>query len=334
MGDPAGIGPEIAVQALSNPRMYEFCRPLVVGDAEVMRQACEIVGSSTSIRSVDGIEAARFESGAIDVLDLKNVRPSEFVRGEVSAMAGKAAFEYISMAISLALEGIVDATVTAPIHKEALNSAGYRFAGHTEIYRELTNSANAIMMLAAGSFRVVHVSTHVSLRRACELVSKERVLAVIREADRALKRMGLLRPRIAVAGLNPHAGEKGLFGDEETKEIIPAIEAARADGLSVEGPFPPDTIFAWAKGGHYDVVVAMYHDQGHIPVKLVSFQIDEETGDWASVSGVNITLGLPIIRVSVDHGVAFDRAGKGTANCESLVEAIELAARFARGNAA
>lgn len=330
MGDPAGIGPEIIIQALSEPDVYEWCRPLVVGDLEVLRQAVEIVGSDFSVRPIASVPDAEFREGAVDVLDLDNIEVGSLILGKVSAKAGKAAFEYIARAIELAMSKELDATVTCPIHKEALNAAGYQYAGHTEIYRDLTGAEQSFMMLAAGNFRTVHVSTHVSLRKACELVENRRVLAVIEAADLALRELGIDRPRIAVAGLNPHAGESGLFGDEETREIIPAIEEAQRKGIDADGPHPPDTIFSKARGGQYDIVVAMYHDQGHIPLKVVGFQLDENGKDWKSVSGVNITLGLPIIRVSVDHGTAFDRAGKGNSRPESLVDALRIASRMAR----
>ena len=243
-------------------------------------------------------------------------------------MNGKASFEYVSKVIELAKEGSIDATITGPIHKEAIQQAGYHYAGHTEIYAELTGTKNYAMMLAEGSFRVAHVSTHVSLSEAIQRVKKERVVNVIRLAHEALKKMKIENPRIAVAGLNPHAGENGLFGKEEIEEIIPAIEEAKHSGFAAEGPFPPDTIFPKMKGGQYDLVVCMYHDQGHIPTKLLGFNYDHQSGKWEGLSGVNITLGLPIIRVSVDHGVAFDKGGKGEANAESMMQAIKYGAEL------
>lgn len=329
MGDPAGIGPEIAVQALARSSVYSWAAPVVIGDSNAVKRAVKIVGLSTEVRGICHLSEATCRAGTIDVLDLANVDLQQIVLGRVSALAGKAAFEYIEKAIELALNGELDAVVTGPIHKEALNAAGYPYAGHTEIFRELTGSESSFMMLAAGNFRTVHVSTHVSLRQACDLVKKDRVLDTIREANRALKELGVDRPRIAVAGLNPHAGENGLFGREEIDEILPAVSAAQKEGIDADGPQPPDTIYSIAKGGQYDVVVSMYHDQGHIPLKLVGFQLDDDGKDWKSVSGVNITLGLPIIRVSVDHGTAFDRAGKGNSKCDSLLDAIHLASRLA-----
>jgi 4-hydroxythreonine-4-phosphate dehydrogenase len=220
--------------------------------------------------------------------------------------------------------------VTGPINKEAINLAGHHYAGHTEIFADYTHTNNYGMLLSGGGLNVIHVTTHVSMREACDRITTDRVLEVIRLADRALQLMGKTPRRIGVAGCNPHASENGLFGDQEAKGIIPAIEAARAEGLDVTGPAPPDTVFVKALGGVFDVVVAMYHDQGHIPLKLCGFRLDQATGLFTQMSGVNTTIGLPIIRTSVDHGTAYDRAGKNQANEESLVEAIEMAVTFAK----
>ncbi|RMF59398.1 MAG: 4-hydroxythreonine-4-phosphate dehydrogenase PdxA, partial [Calditrichaeota bacterium] len=248
--------------------------------------------------------------------------------GQISAAAGDAAFQAVKKAIELALAGKIDAIVTNPIHKEALNLAGHHFAGHTEILAHFTRSKDVAMLLVHGNLRVIHVSTHVPLRRACDLVKKARVVRVIQLLHDACRRFGVKRPRIGVAGLNPHASDGGLFGKEEAEEILPAVQEAQAAGLDVEGPMPPDTLFAKAAGGFYDGVVAMYHDQGHIPFKLQTFTFDDKRRVKA-IRGVNITLGLPIIRTSVDHGTAFDIAGKGLANPETLIEAIEYAAKMA-----
>jgi len=277
----------------------------------------------------ESLSAGRFKPGTIDLLDLNNVDLSKLVHGEVSAMCGRACYEYIAKAIKLALAGTIDGTVTGPIHKAALNKAGIHYAGHTEIYAALTDTTDYTMMLLEGDFRVIHVSTHVSLREACNKVQKEKVLAVIKLAQDSLVRMGIENPRIGVAGLNPHAGDEGLFGSEEQEQILPAIEAAKSLGINAEGPIPPDSCFSKAKGGQYDVAVAMYHDQGHIPLKVVGFVWDQAKMRWNKVSGVNITLGLPIIRTSVDHGVAFGKAGKGTALADSLLNAITLAVQLA-----
>lgn len=244
-------------------------------------------------------------------------------------MCGDAAFKYVTKVIELAMDKKVDATVTNAFNKEAVNLAGHHYSGHTEIYADMTGTKNYTMMLAHENLRVVHVSTHVSLREACDRVKKQRVLDVIRIADKACKDLGIKEPKIGVAGLNPHSGEHGLFGREEIDEIIPAIEAAKAEGINADGPVPPDTVFSKARGGWYDIVVAMYHDQGHIPLKVVGFVYNHEKKAWDAVAGVNITLGLPIIRVSVDHGTAFDQAGTGTASELSLRNSIEYAVMFA-----
>jgi len=333
MGDPAGIGAEISAKVFSDPALYERCRPLIVGNKDIMEKAVEIVGAKLKIRPIEKVSEARFEPGTADVLHVPGLDLSTFRFGEVSAQCGDAAFTYVRKVIDLALAGEVDATVTNALNKEAMNLAGHHFDGHTEIYAHFTNTAKYTMMLAHDDLRVVHVSTHVSLREACDRVKKQRVLDVIRIADAACKALGIERPRIGVAGLNPHSGENGLFGREEIEEIRPAIEAALAEGIDADGPVPPDTVFSKARGGWYDIVVAMYHDQGHIPLKLVGFVYDRELGRWNSVAGVNITLGLPIIRTSVDHGTAFDHAGKGDANELSLKNAIDYAIRLAEHRA-
>ncbi|MBE0585174.1 MAG: 4-hydroxythreonine-4-phosphate dehydrogenase PdxA, partial [Desulfofustis sp.] len=229
----------------------------------------------------------------------------------------------------LALAGKIDGTVTAPISKAAINLAGFHSSGHTEIYGELTGTTDYAMMLSDGSFRVTHVSTHVSLREACDRVKKARIVKVIELTAATLRQLGIEQPRIAVAGLNPHCGEGGLFGTEDQTEIAPAVAAAVAEGITAEGPLPADTVFSKMQGGLFDAVVVMYHDQGHIPAKLVGFHYDEKTDTWDQMAGVNVTIGLPIIRTSVDHGTAYDRAGDGRANPQSMVEAIRLAARLA-----
>jgi len=301
MGDPAGIGPEIAAKALADKYIYDICRPLVVGDAGVMTEAVKIANVNLAIRPISRVDEAKFEYGVMDVIDLKNVDLSRLEYGKVSAMAGNAAFEAVRKVIELAMDGEIDGTVTGPINKEAINLAGHHFAGHTEIYAHFTKTRDYTMMLAYGDLRVVHVSTHVSLRKACDLVKKERVLKVIKLAYDACRKLGFENPKIGVAGLNPHSGEGGLFGDEEEKEIIPAIEEARRMQIDAEGPVPPDTLFPRVIGRKYPIAVAMYHDQGHIPVKTAGFKWDEKKQEWQSIEGVNVTLGLPIIRTSVDH---------------------------------
>lgn len=331
MGDPASIGPEITVKALSDPAIYEKCSPIIIGDAAVMEAAVGIVGKDVKINAVSDVKEAKFEFGTIDVYDMKLVDMDKLERGVVSAMAGNAAFQYVKKVIELAMNHEVDATVTNALNKEAMNLAGHHYSGHTEIYAEYTGTKKYTMMLAHENLRVVHVSTHVSLREACDRVKKDRVLEVIRIADQACKELGIKEPKIGVAGLNPHSGEKGMFGREEIEEITPAIEAAKGEGIIVDGPVPPDTVFSKARGGWYDIVVAMYHDQGHIPLKVVGFVYNQAEQKWDAVAGVNITLGLPIIRASVDHGTAFDQAGKGVANELSLINAMDYAIRMSEG---
>ena len=331
MGDPASIGPEITVKALSDPAIYEKCSPIIIGDAAVMEAAMGIVGKDVKINAVSDVKEAKFEFGTIDVYDMKLVDMDKLECGVVSAMAGNAAFQYVKKVIELAMNHEVDATVTNALNKEAMNLAGHHYSGHTEIYAEYTGTKKYTMMLAHENLRVVHVSTHVSLREACDRVKKDRVLEVIRIADQACKELGIKEPKIGVAGLNPHSGENGMFGREEIEEITPAIEAAKGEGIIVDGPVPPDTVFSKARGGWYDIVVAMYHDQGHIPLKVVGFVYNQAEQKWDAVAGVNITLGLPIIRASVDHGTAFDQTGKGVANELSLINAMDYAIRMSEG---
>ncbi|MDR0584485.1 MAG: 4-hydroxythreonine-4-phosphate dehydrogenase PdxA [Treponema sp.] len=331
MGDPSGCGPEITIKALLTDGIYEKCRPLVVGDAAVMEKAAKETSgrSDVKIHAVTSIKDCLFKSGTIDVYDLHCVDTTRLQIGRVDRMSGEAAFLSVKKVIELAMAGVIDATITTPLNKEALNAAGHHYSGHTEIYADLTDTKQYSMMLADGDLRVVHVSTHVSLREACDRVKKARVLQVIELADSACKSLGIASPRIAVAGLNPHAGENGMFGSEETDEIVPAIAEAKAKGINAGGPIPPDTVFAKARGGMYDIVVAMYHDQGHIPLKVLGFQYDKQRGKWNAVNGVNITLGLPIIRSSVDHGTAFGHAWQGSASESSLLNAIDYGVRLA-----
>ena len=329
MGDPAGIGPEIVVRALNHKETYEQCRPLVTGDAEVMRLAVKALGLDMEVNAINQVSDAKFTYGCIDVYDLKCVDMTEFEFGKVSAQCGNAAFVSIRKAIDLAMANEVDGTVTAPLNKEALNLAGHHFDGHTEIYATFTETKKYAMLLADEFLRVIHVSTHVSLREACDRVKKSRIIEVTELIHDACKQFGIDNPRIGIAGLNPHSSDNGLFGWEEEKEIIPAVNELCARGFNVVGPLPPDTLFAKAKCGQFDGCVAMYHDQGHIPFKVVGFNWNKETGKMDSVKGVNITLGLPIIRVSVDHGTAFDVAGKGIASEDAMMLSIDYATRMA-----
>ncbi|MBQ4445741.1 MAG: 4-hydroxythreonine-4-phosphate dehydrogenase PdxA [Prevotella sp.] len=329
MGDPAGIGPEIIIKALSLKETYEKCRPLVTGDANIMQWAVDNMQSDLKIHRISSVKEARFELGTIDVYDLACIDMSTFQPGVLQNQCGHAAFISVTTAIQLAMDNEVDATVTAPLNKEALHNAGHNFDGHTEIYAHYTNTKKYAMLLADEHLRVIHVSTHVPLRVACDRVKKDRIIEVTGLITDACKQFGIENPRIGIAGLNPHASDGGLFGWEEEKEITPAVKELQERGFNVDGPVPPDSLFAKARCGKYDGCVAMYHDQGHIPFKVVGFQWDKETGKMEAAKGVNITLGLPIIRVSVDHGTAFDVAGKGIASPDAMLLSIDYATKMA-----
>lgn len=320
VGDPAGIGPEIILMAARDPRV-DVARLLAIGSLEALRSATEVVPDAPALHEVAHPREARFEPGVLDVLTV----PSDVAVpcGQLSAEAGKIAFEGVERAVALALAGDIDAIVTAPLNKEAIALAGHLYPGHTEILAELTGTRDFAMMLTAQKLRVVHVTTHVGIREMLERVTTERVLTTIRLADRALRDMGIETPSVGVAGLNPHAGEGGLFGDEEARVITPAIEAARSENIDATGPWPADTLFGRSVAGDFDVAIAMFHDQGHIAVKVLGFE-----------TGVNATIGLPIVRTSVDHGTAFDIAGTGRAGHDSLVEAITVGAAMAQARAA
>lgn len=343
MGDPAGNGPEITVKALGHADIYDRANPVVIGDEKIIEQATHFVGrTDLKIHRCEKVSDALFTPGTIDVLHLELISDVQaFPLGEVSIEGGNAAFQCVKKVIGLALSGEVDATCTNALNKEAMNKAlefyhGERsdghthFDGHTEIYATYTNTKKYTMMLAHHDLRVVHVSTHVSLRKACDLVKKARVLEVIEIANQACIDLGIEHPKVAVAGLNPHCGENGLFGTEEIEEITPAIEEAKAKGIDAIGPIPPDSVFPEALGGWYDIVVCMYHDQGHIPLKTVGFVYDRELKAWKAVEGVNVTLGLPIIRTSVDHGTGFALVGKGSSNELSLLNAVDYAILMAQ----
>ena len=328
MGDPAGIGPEICVKALSHAEVYAQCCPLIVGDAAIMQRAVDLLGLRMTGRAVEAVAEACFEFGTIDVFDLRCIDLSTFRYGEVQQQCGDAAFRYVTRAIDLAMHDEVDGTVTAPLNKAALNLAGHHFDGHTEIYATYTHTRKYAMLLADAHLRVIHVSTHVSLRKACDMVKKDRIIEVTELITDACRQFGIRDPHIGIAGLNPHAGENGLFGDEEATEITPAVNELKSRGFHVDGPLPPDSVFARARCGQFDGCVAMYHDQGHIAFKVAGFNWNAETGRMDSVEGVNITLGLPIIRVSVDHGTAFDVAGRGVANEGAMLLSIDYASRM------
>ena len=344
MGDPFGNGPEITVKALSDKSVYERCRPLVVGDKSSMEYAAAVAktvsGIDVKIHPVTSVADAAFEFGTIDVYDMGVIKPSDIpgdpadpkpFRLGATALGGEAAYQYVAKVIELAMAGEIDATVTNALSKEAINMAGHHYSGHTEIYADHTHTKDYAMMLAHEELRVVHVSTHVSLRTACDRAKKERVLTCIRLADQTCKALGMENPKIGVAGLNPHCGESGMFGTEEIEEIQPAIDQAMAEGIYIpdKKPTPPDTVFSKALGGWYDMVVVMYHDQGHIPLKVKGFVYNKAEGHWDAVAGINVTLGLPIIRASVDHGTAFGHAGDGHANALSLQNAMDYAIRVA-----
>lgn len=329
MGDPGGIGPEICIKTLDNIKIYEECRPFIIGDSRIVADAIRFCGLALKINSIQTPTAGSFNTGTIDVLDLENFPLAFLKHKQITAEQGKVSFEYVKKGIELALKDEIDAVVTGPINKYAVHAAGYHYTGHTEIFADLTNTKDYAMMLFAGDFRVAHVSTHVSLLEACKRVKKDRVKKVIELVNETLIKLGIMNPRIGVSGLNPHCGEGGLFGTEDENEIKPAINETRAEGIDSEGPIPADTIFIKMRGGMYDAVVAMYHDQGHIPTKQIGFHYDDGTGTWDKMKGVNVTLGLPIIRTSVDHGTAFGKAGEGRANPQSMIEAVTLAAVLA-----
>lgn len=319
LGDPAGVGPEIIVKALRHREIYDVCRPLVIGDKRMLERAAEWLGlAPLNVNVVAHPADGSYHPDEVTLLDLANAVPDAIPVGQVGAAAGRAAVEYVFAACDLALAGSVDAVVTAPLNKAAMNLAGFHYAGHTELLAERTHAGKVSMLLVGPKMRVVHVSTHVSLEEAIWRVTPERVGEVIDLAQQSCLALGISQPRIAVAGLNPHAGEGGLFGNQEETAIMPAIHAARSRGLNVSDPQPPDTVFLRTVKGEFDIVVAMYHDQGHIPMKLLAFD-----------DGVNVSMGLPIIRTSVDHGTAFDIAGKGLAREDSLLAAIRVAIQMA-----
>jgi 4-phospho-D-threonate 3-dehydrogenase / 4-phospho-D-erythronate 3-dehydrogenase len=316
MGDAAGIGPEIIVKALAHNDLYTRCRPLVIGDARRLEQAARLTSAPIEVRALppDAIAHAVYMAGTIDCLDM-NLIPENLPFGKLSSLAGNAAYEYIKLATELAMADQIAAICTAPINKEALHAGGHIYPGHTELLAALTHTPEVSMMLTAPGLRVIHVTTHIGLLDAIAKIEPKLVERTIARGMDVLTKAQLTRRKIGVCGINPHAGENGLFGyGEEEKKIIPAVEACRARGWDVEGPLPADTLFFRAGRGDFDMVVAMYHDQGHGPVKLLGLD-----------AGVNITVGLPVIRTSVDHGTAFDIAGKGLADERSLIEALSQA---------
>ena len=320
MGDVCGIGPEVIAKALSKDDTYRLCKPLVIGQRSSLEEALRFASRRLSIRSVSSPSEGDYVSGAVDLLETGGLDPSGIQVGQVSPEAGKAAVEFVFRAADLAMSEEVDGVVTAPLNKEAMNKAGFTYAGHTELLTERTGAPTSRMMLAMENFRIVHVTTHVALRDILQLITVDRILKTFELAHQALLDLGVYRPKIAVAGINPHCGEGGMFGDEDSRIVAPAVERARTLGWDIVGPVSPDTVFFRAYQGAFDAVTAIYHDQGHIPMKLVGF-----------AEAVNVTLGLPIVRTSVDHGTAFDIAGKGVADETNMISAIRLAARLAMG---
>jgi 4-hydroxythreonine-4-phosphate dehydrogenase len=318
MGDAAGVGPEVTVKALASQDLGDICRPVIVGDVARLRRAAAICGiTSLRFNRIDHPSAARFEPGVVDVVDLELI-PDDLPFGVLSATAGDAAFRYLERATEYAVEGSIDAICTAPINKEALHAAGHIFPGHTEILAKLTGTEEVSMLLSGETLKVIHVTTHIGLIDAVAKIEPGLVYRTVKRAYDMLVRAGNPTPVIAVCGINPHAGENGLFGHgEEEEKVIPALEKARAEGIDVLGPVPADTAFFRATRGDFDLVVAMYHDQGHAPVKALGLD-----------AGVNITVGLPVIRTSVDHGTAFDIAGTGVAEEMSMLEALRAAVRL------
>lgn len=318
MGDAAGVGPEIILKSFEHDVVHETSRSFVIGDASILERAKKFTNSTKTIHRIENPSEAKFEKDVIDILDL-GLLTDDLPIGEVSPEAGNAAFQYLAKAIKLANEGEIDAICTAPLNKEALQKGGHMYPGHTEILAELTGTKDYSMMLSAPNLKVIHVTTHVGIVDAIRMITPERVLHVIHLAHSTLTKAGIPNPKIAVCGINPHAGENGLFGyGEEEEKVIPAVEKAIAEGIDVQGPLPADTLFFRTVRGDFDIVVAMYHDQGHAPVKVLGLE-----------AGVNITVGLPIIRTSVDHGTAFDIAGTGIADENSLVEALHQAVELA-----
>ncbi len=320
MGDPTGIGPEILLLALCDPLLYDLCKPLVIGDRKILEKAKICAKSGLDLKGVQAPDAGTYRCGCVDILISSDLDHNKVLWGKPTVETGKAMVGYVAKAADMAVSGKIAAVVTCPINKMAMQMAGFHYNGHTELLAERTKTDDFAMMLAGDKLRVVLVTIHIPLKDVADRISKERVCHTIKITGRSLyERFGIENPHIAVAALNPHAGEGGMFGDEEMRIISPAIDMAREEGFHVSGPFPPDTLFYHAIKGCYDAVVCMYHDQGLIPFKMIHF-----------TDGVNTTLGLPIIRTSVDHGTAYDIAGTGRADPGSLVAAIKMAAKQAK----
>jgi 4-hydroxythreonine-4-phosphate dehydrogenase len=317
MGDPAGIGPEIIAKVIDSGELYPLCRPVVIGDAGVMKKIIEEMRLSVSLRSIASLARADPDHGKLDVLDLKMVDLAAHKWGRPDISSGKAVVEYIKKAVALTMNNEADAIVTAPINKEMMNAAGHHYAGHTELLAHLTASREYGMLFVGGGLRVILATIHVALKDVHKHIKSASILRTLRLAHKAMQSFGIDKPRIGVAALNPHAGEGRLFGSEEWDEILPAVIKAREEGILASDPVPADTLFYKARNNYYDIVVAMYHDQGLAPLKMMAFG-----------NAVNVTVGLPIIRTSVDHGTAYDIAGKGCADPASLLEAVRLAVKL------
>lgn len=318
MGDAAGIGPEITVRSLAKQEFYNICKPLVIGDAAVLRKAIEVTGVDLKVSTVNSPAAGTYEFGTIDVLDLANIDLTTWEPGKVQAQCGQASFEYVARAVELAMAGEVAALATTPINKESLKAAKVPYIGHTEMLEDLGKTPDPLTMFQVHSLRIFFLTRHVSVKEAISQMTKERVHDYLIRCDKALQRLGIEDRKLAVAGLNPHSGESGLFGREEMDEIAPGIEAAKLDGIDAYGPVPADSVFFQALNGKYDAVLSLYHDQGHIAAKMTDFH-----------RTVSITNGLPFLRTSVDHGTAFDIAWKNIASSVSMEECIKLAAQYA-----
>lgn len=317
MGDPAGIGPEIVAKALAEPKVFEAAKCVIIGDKKVMEQAIGITGVDLKVETIKEPEEGKFEGGILNLIDLDNIDMDQFAFGKVSGMCGKAAYDYIAESIRLANEGRADAVATTPINKEALKAGEINFIGHTEIFSALTDTEDPLTMFETNGLRVFFLTRHVSLRKMLDLITKDRIKDYVKRCLEALRRLGVEGGTMAIAGLNPHCGEHGLFGDEEVNEITPAVLELQAEGYPVTGPIGADSVFHQAAQGRYNSVLSLYHDQGHIATKTLDFD-----------RTISITNGMPILRTSVDHGTAFDIAGKGEASAVSMIEAILLAAKY------
>jgi len=320
MGDVCGVGPEIIAKGLARPDIYDLCRPIVIGDTHALQESCQIVGVSFTVAEIASVDEASFRQGTVEVMSPIALEPASWEKGKVSPAAGKAAAEWVIEAVSLAMDDRIDGIVTAPLNKEAMNDAGYVYPGHTELLAEHSGGHEVRLMLASEKMSVAHVTGHIAIHEVPERLTQKRVYDTIALTRDALVRMGKPEPKLAVTGLNPHAGENGLFGEEDELVIKPAVQQAKANGWMIDGPLPADTTYFKAYDGEYDGVVAMYHDQGHAPMKLVAFD-----------TAVNVTLGLPIVRTSVDHGTAFDIAGTGKAKEGNLIHAVRVGAKLASG---